>query len=322
MGFLEDIGRTNALSSQMKSIADLSLNLRRQANSERTQAVNEKSALINQDIAKIKLNDLKRQNEELQKPYDVTTDPTFLQLPQNVRNQALNDMKSMGVIDDKGIGQRGKLLNFMSMIEKTPALFKRYMEPTIMNKKQTFDNLVMQKQQLINKGVSPADKKIQTLDAQINATRTDYNNSLSVYTGHLKKLQTPAEQVGKTFSKTVQTPQGPQVGLFDAKTGRLIKYVGEAVVKGDKPKVDATLTKIKSIEGAIQKAKNDLVDATYQFNDKAVKEVKTYIKKLENMKNIFVRKLPKDVQKQLEGAIYPTNPNDPVGILGPEGITQ
>ena len=321
MGFLEDIGRTNALSSQMKSIADLSLNLRRQANSERTQAVNEKSALINQDIAKIKLNDLKRQNEELQKPYDITVDPTFQGLAPEVQNQALNDMKSLGIIDDKGIGPRGKIMNFANMVEKSAPLFKKYMFPTVMKWRLKVDNLVMQKQQLENKGVLPTDKKMQALDAQINATRMQYQNSLAIYKGHLKKLE---EGTQKTFHKTVQTPQGPQVGLFDAKTGRLIKYVGEAVVKGDKPKVDATLTKIKSIEGAIQKAKNDLANPMLGFKDnpKVQKEINTYIKKLENMKNIFVRKLPKDVQKQLEGTIYPTNPNDPVGILGPEGITQ
>lgn len=220
MGWLADLGRSNAGMNTVKGLSDLTSdiqNRRVQAES----AARQEKAFQYQEKA---MADQELQNNRI---VDITTTPQYLALPPEVQKSSLNWLASNGYTDMSGRGKMKDIATGVSMVEQTPKLFQQFMQPVIEAKKQAVLNAYnMMTQESAKPKANP--EKIAQLKAVFDQARLAYGAATDNFTKHLDKLD--EIEAAKKASEEKPLVLGPGQKAFMKGTGN---GYGEVAVGGE-----------------------------------------------------------------------------------------
>lgn len=217
-GFLEDLGRTNTLSSQANTLLGNAINIRQMQSQEArdasAQAIDLKRLSMDEkaagemSAARIEEQRIRKAQEEraaksfafeqgqkereqqlateaAERTVDITVNPMFLSLPEEQRKGVLEFYAANGYTDPTGKGKARLVREGTAQLEGNPALFKQFMGPVIEGKKQT----VVQAFDALQKAKETGDeKKIAEANALYKRASENYLASTDGYTKHLETL--------------------------------------------------------------------------------------------------------------------------------------
>lgn len=131
MGLFDSIGRSNALSSVGNNILEgaqglVKTNLILDKMSRDNQLEQKKMGILEAEEAR-KVDAFNKQKAAYERPMNVKLHPMFRMLPEDVQSEALREMESSDVIDNRGIGQTGKIAEFTKGVESSGELFGKWM---------------------------------------------------------------------------------------------------------------------------------------------------------------------------------------------------
>lgn len=214
--FLEAFGRSNALSTATRDITDFMLK-RKMA---------EESTQINR-LEAIKLsNEIKQQNritEIRNKPIDLRAHPMFGKLSDPGKARAMKYFEGIGVVDERGIGRIGDLMDAVQTIESSSKLFSSLAGSEVEEKKKTFLTLESQYNEQLATGKTPDDASMQKLAVQMNTARQVY---LASSTGFEEHLQNLTEQEAKAAS-ALELQEAKRKGAIDVVQAKAKLGVGK-----------------------------------------------------------------------------------------------
>ena len=174
--FLADVGRSNLGQTAIQGINGIAA-IQGMQNQKQEAA-----------IQAYRLKQLQEQEDRQNRQIDITAHPAFLGMPEEVRPDVLKFFSSSGFTNEKGIGKVGDVMAGLQTIEGSKDLFQQFMGPVVESKKKAFIDQYTALQDELAKGTDPKDKKIQTMKAQMNKARMDYESSSGNLFKHLEKL--------------------------------------------------------------------------------------------------------------------------------------
>ena len=187
MAAMGGIGEGISKAAMPETLLKLSGMQQQQNQFQEDMAMKNKTLIIAQDKAKQERNilgykerDLQRQEEIAKSPIDITVHPAFLQLPEQQRPEVLKFFQSRGFVNERGVGETGKVMEGIKEIEGSSKLFTEMMGPVVESQKQ---NLVALEEKAIEK---PDDVKLQQ---QLQAARKKYQISIGTYDKHLLEVE-------------------------------------------------------------------------------------------------------------------------------------
>ena len=123
---------------------------------------------------------LAEQEKARKAPMDITVHPMYLALPEAQRPEVLKYFQSTGAVDERGVGESGRIMNEVDKIEKSEPLFKQFMTPTLEAQKKKITDLYEKIQK------NPDDEKLQK---EYQAEFNKYQMATGEFTKHISKLQ-------------------------------------------------------------------------------------------------------------------------------------
>ncbi|MFA6064072.1 MAG: hypothetical protein WC736_15895 [Gallionella sp.] len=205
MGFLSDLGRSNAISS-VNTLSNTAIQLKGLQNQDEQRqyenAINlEKLGMLKETHAvdirqkEIATSAAEAEQKRLNAPYDITTDPRFLALPKEGQDVVLKHAVANKYTDQTGIGTVRSAKQLLSDTEGNPTLFKESMGPLVQAKK----NATLEAYKALQDAKTTGDeKKIAVATGLYKNSLAGYNASNGTFLTHANKLdELSAQQAGK-----------------------------------------------------------------------------------------------------------------------------
>ena len=190
MGFMEDIGRSNAMSG-VNNVMGKAIELRQNEDKSAERAYtlgmeSEKLGMAKEDheldTNKKRMELLKAQEEEAfqSAKSDVSTNPAIQKLPENVRKDALKWGQEQGFWDENNIGSRRNFDRAYNQLKENKEVFNRFMWPTTQAHKA---NLLAAQEELaeMESKDTPNPEKIQQMKQRIGSLQKVYDTSIDGY---------------------------------------------------------------------------------------------------------------------------------------------
>ena len=218
MGFLADVGRSNAIPQMTQTFMGL-VDLSRQKRLEQQNlAIQTQQMQLAQNQERRQQTIFDEQQKLLQqeetrrnKLIDITVHPMWQSLPNDeIRAEFFQDMQAQGIINEKGIGIQGNLEDFTKSVETTKPLMEKYGGRILEGRKQKATQAWDIYNQTVQKGDKPENIK-KAYDNAINESIA-YQTALGKF-DEVIKLLTPKE---KKYS---------EVTLYNIKNPNLTKRV-------------------------------------------------------------------------------------------------
>ena len=201
MGFIEDIGRSNALGS-VNSLMGKAIEMRQgdDRSAERAYTLGmetEKLGMLkdNHELdANKKRMELKRSQEEethAQFKTDVSTNPIMRQLPEAVRKDALEWGKQQGYWDENNIGSRRNQKRAYEELTSNKEVFNRFMWPTTQAHKANLEGAIAELNAEQEKD-TPNPEKIAKIQQRVKGLQKIYDTATDSYSKmqeHFDKLE-------------------------------------------------------------------------------------------------------------------------------------
>jgi len=239
MGFMENLGRSNALGS-VNSLMGKAIELRQQEDqgAERAYTLGMESEKLGmlKDEFELNMNKKKMENKRLQEEEahaqfktDVSTNPIMRQLPEAVRKDALEWGKQQGYWDENNIGSRRNQKRAYEELTSNKEVFNRFMWPTTQAHKANLEGALAELNAEQEKD-TPNPEKIAKIQQRVKGLQKIYDTATDGYSKgqeHFDKL----EEIKAAKEAKAPTTRNRDVGdkqiTEEWKDGAWVK-VGEA----------------------------------------------------------------------------------------------
>ena len=239
MGFMENLGRSNALGS-VNSLMGKAIELRQQEDqgAERAYTLGMESEKLGmlKDEFELNMNKKKMENKRLQEEEahaqfktDVSTNPIMRQLPEAVRKDALEWGKQQGYWDENNIGSRRNQKRAYEELTSNKEVFNRFMWPTTQAHKANLEGAIAELNAEQEKD-TPNPEKIAKIQQRVKGLQKIYDTATDGYSKgqeHFDKL----EEIKAAKEAKAPTTRNRDVGdkqiTEEWKDGAWVK-VGEA----------------------------------------------------------------------------------------------
>ena len=239
MGFMENLGRSNALGS-VNRLMGKAIELRQQEDqgAERAYTLGMESEKLGmlKDEFELNMNKKKMENKRLQEEEahaqfktDVSTNPIMRQLPEAVRKDALEWGKQQGYWDENNIGSRRNQKRAYEELTSNKEVFNRFMWPTTQAHKANLEGALAELNAEQEKD-TPNPEKIAKIQQRVKGLQKIYDTATDGYSKgqeHFDKL----EEIKAAKEAKAPTTRNRDVGdkqiTEEWKDGAWVK-VGEA----------------------------------------------------------------------------------------------
>jgi hypothetical protein len=237
MGFLSDLGRSNAIQS-VNNLSNTAVQLKGLQNKDEQQgfenaiSIEKMGMLKNEHDVDMRIKSAQaKEVEEKAKadatPYDISVDPRYLALPPESQKIVMDHSIKNKYTDQNGLGTRRSAKQLLADMEGKSELFTSSFGPVVEGKKKAVTEAWSILQDAKVKG-DP--KKIQEAQAEFDKASFGYQSTQAGFTGHLSALEKErAKQEGKI-------EKGPGGGLYRRKEDSTLEELVAPPEKG--PKTD------------------------------------------------------------------------------------
>jgi hypothetical protein len=160
-------------------------------------------------INKMKINEMQRQESELNKPMDIKSHPTFMGMPEDSKKIVFEYGRSLGALDDQGFTTKRGLDSIFKGIESSNELFEASMKPVLNKQFTTMQNSYAALQQAVEDN-SPDAEVYQQKYLQDKGVYDDAFSKFYEHTNAIKNKE--AEQAMKVFQAKEQYKEGLRRG--------------------------------------------------------------------------------------------------------------
>ena len=207
MGFMEDVGRSNAMSS-INNLMGKAIELRQNENQQAEKAYTlgmetEKLGML-KDEFELNMNKKKMENKRLQEEEahaqfktDVSTNPIIRQLPESVRKDALLWGQKQGYWDENNIGPRRNQKRAFEELTSNKEVFNRFMWPTTQAHKANLEGAISELNAEQEKD-TPNPEKIAKIQQRVKGLQKIYDTATDSYS----KAQEHFDKLEETKAKT------------------------------------------------------------------------------------------------------------------------
>lgn len=221
MGFLETLGRSQAITTPLKAISDIETGIESRAIAKEDLGIRKAQEMRKQTV-------FEREQTRRGQQLNIKLHPMFQAFSPEGQERITKDLFTRGIIDEEGIGNQGNLEDYVKEIETTSTLFESIMKPEVMARERKALNLIDELREEQGKD-SPNPKKIQLLQMNIKQatgaaaiTRGNYKKAWDILKA--RELEISKIPATKTvpISETMQREMriNPTTGEYDIPIGK------------------------------------------------------------------------------------------------------